>query len=122
IITGANQGLGRAIADAFVCAGASVLLVARDATLLRQVEEELFPLARPGQVVTSFAADVSRPENCQAIVAQARAVLPGLTVLVNNAGVYGPMGHVEDNDWSAWAQAMQINCFGTVLMCREVMP
>jgi 3-oxoacyl-[acyl-carrier protein] reductase len=122
IITGANQGLGRALAHRFVTAGASVLLVARGAERLRQVEAELRPLAAPGQVVAGFAADVSRPDSCQAVIDRAWEVLPSLTALVNNAGVYGPMGPVEDNDWGAWAEAVQINLFGTVLMCRAVVP
>jgi 3-oxoacyl-[acyl-carrier protein] reductase len=100
-----------------------VLLVARNPALLQEVEKELATRAQANQVVASFAADVSCPENCQAIGARARQVLPSaLTILVNNAGIYGPMGRVEDNDWTAWAQAMHVNCFGTVLMCREVMP
>src|SRR5690349_9710909 len=91
IITGANQGLGRAIATQFVRAGASVLLVARGADLLRQAERELAALATlPGQCVHSLPGNVSRPESCRAIVRHASEVLPRLTVLVNNAGIYGP--------------------------------
>jgi 3-oxoacyl-[acyl-carrier protein] reductase len=123
ILTGASQGLGRAIADHFVRAGASVLLVARDPACLGQAQRELTARARaPGQVVASFAGDVSCPETCRAVVAHARASLPGLTALVNNAGVYGPMGPVEDNDWDAWVQSVAVNLFGTVLMCRAVLP
>jgi 3-oxoacyl-[acyl-carrier protein] reductase len=122
IITGANQGLGRAIANHFVQSGASVLLAARGAEGLRQVESELKQHARPGQVVATHAGDVSRPEDCQAIVGHALEVLPGLTILINNAGVYGPMGRIEDNDWDEWVEAIQINLFGTVLMCRAVLP
>jgi 3-oxoacyl-[acyl-carrier protein] reductase len=122
IITGANQGLGQAIAARFVRDGASVLLVARGAGRLAAVEAELRALAKPGQVVAARPADVSRPEDCAAVVAFAREVLPGLTVLVNNAGIYGPMGRVEDNDWTAWAESIQVNLFGTVLMCRAVLP
>jgi 3-oxoacyl-[acyl-carrier protein] reductase len=123
IITGANQGLGQALAHRFVTAGASVLLVARGAERLRQVEAELAPLATaPGQVVASFAADVSKPENCEAVIERAWEALPSLTALVNNAGIYGPMGPVEDNDWEAWAEAVRVNLFGTVLMCRAVVP
>jgi NAD(P)-dependent dehydrogenase (short-subunit alcohol dehydrogenase family) len=123
IITGASQGLGRAIAEHFVRAGASVLLVARDPQCLGAADRELAALAdRPGQVVAAFAADVSRPDACREIVACARRVLPGLTVLVNNAGVYGPMGAVEDVDWDDWVRAIEINLFGTVLLCREVLP
>jgi 3-oxoacyl-[acyl-carrier protein] reductase len=43
-------------------------------------------------------------------------------VLVNNAGIYGPMGPIEDVDWSAWARAMEINVYGSVLPCRALVP
>jgi 3-oxoacyl-[acyl-carrier protein] reductase len=123
IISGASQGLGRAIAAHFVRAGASVLLVARDREVLGQAERDLAGQAvRPGQVVVGYAGDVSRPEVCQAVVSRALAVLPGLTALVNNAGVYGPKGPVEENDWGEWVRAVEINLFGTVLMCRAALP
>ncbi len=41
---------------------------------------------------------------------------------MNNAGVYGPIGPIETVDWEEWTQAININLFGTVLMCREVIP
>jgi 3-oxoacyl-[acyl-carrier protein] reductase len=122
IITGANQGLGQAIATGFVRAGASVLLVARGADRLAEVQRQLAAGARPGQVVAAFPGDVSCSDTCRKVVDHARKVLPGLTALVNNAGIYGPMGPVEENDWDAWVQAVQINLFGTVLMCRAVLP
>jgi NAD(P)-dependent dehydrogenase (short-subunit alcohol dehydrogenase family) len=123
IITGANQGLGRAIATSFVRAGASVLLVARGEELLRQVERELTPLVnQKNQLVCSMRGDVSEPASCQAIARRAMDVFPSLTALVNNAGVYGPMGPLEDVDWQEWVRAVQINLFGTVLMCRTIIP
>ena len=123
IITGANQGLGQAIATSFVRAGASVLLVARGEERLRLVQQELAQLAAlPGQHVHALRADVSDPASCAAVVHQAHELLPEITILVNNAGVYGPMGSIEDVAWDDWVQAIQINLFGTVLMCREVIP
>jgi 3-oxoacyl-[acyl-carrier protein] reductase len=123
IITGANQGFGSAIAAAFVQEGCNVLLTARGAERLQQVERELRQQAPcSGQVVAAVPGDVSRPEDCAAVVATARQVLPGLTILVNNAGVYGPLGPVEENDWNEWTEAVAINLFGTVLMCRAVLP
>lgn len=123
IITGANQGLGRAIATQFVQAGASVLLVARGEELLRRAEQELTPLAtRLGQRVHSMTGDVSRPESCAAVVARAREALPSLTALVNNAGIYGPIGPTEEVDWDGWVEAIQVNLLGTLLMCRAVIP
>ena len=123
VITGANQGLGRAIATSFVRAGASVLLVARGEELLRQVHAELTAqVTLSTQQVHYICGDVSSAESCSAIVKHAQDVLPDVTVLVNNAGVYGPMGLIEEVDWDAWIEAIQVNLFGTVQMCRAVIP
>ena len=122
IITGANQGLGKAIAAEFVRAGAGVLLTARSEDLLRQVRDELKALARPGRPVEILRADVSNVDDCAATVRRASEVLPDLAVLVNNAGVYGPKGAIEDVDWDEWVRALEINLFGTVRMCREMIP
>jgi NAD(P)-dependent dehydrogenase (short-subunit alcohol dehydrogenase family) len=123
VITGANQGLGRAIAERFVRAGASVLLTARGEELLNRTAAELTPLASlPGQKVLARVADVSSERDCNATAAQAAAELPNPCVLVNNAGVYGPFGLIEDNDWSEWVKAIEINLFGTILMCRAFLP
>jgi NAD(P)-dependent dehydrogenase (short-subunit alcohol dehydrogenase family) len=123
LITGANQGLGRAIAAGFVRAGASVLLVARGEDLLRQTAEELAPLAtQPDQRVLCLRGDVASPESCATVVRRGLEWLPNLTALVNNAGVYGPMGRLEEVDWSAWLEAVQVNLFGTIHMCRALIP
>ncbi len=123
IITGANQGLGKAIATHYVQAGASVLLVARGAAMLTQVEAELRALAPLSeQVIASYSADISHPESGPSILAEAQKHFPAVTILVNNAGVYGPMGLIEEVDWAEWVQAVQINLFGTVQMCRAVIP
>lgn len=123
VITGANQGLGRAIAEHFVRAGASVLLTARGESLLKQTAEELSALAKlPKQRVLARVADVSKESDCNATAQQAFAELDNPCVLVNNAGVYGPFGLIEDNDWAEWVKAIEINLFGTILMCRAFLP
>lgn len=122
IITGANQGLGRAIAEAYVKAGAGVLLTARNVDLLEQVRNELAPLARTVDLVQIMRADVSDPASCDATVAHAIKLFPELNILVNNAGVYGPKGLIEEVDWDEWVQAIQINLIGLVRMCRAIIP
>ena len=122
IITGANQGLGRAIAENFVRAGADVLLTARDEKMLQEVQRALQSIARPGQKVLIHRGDVSSRESCDAAVAHAAAELNRLSALVNNAGVYGPKGAIEEVDWDEWVRAVEINLFGAVYMCRAVIP
>jgi NAD(P)-dependent dehydrogenase (short-subunit alcohol dehydrogenase family) len=122
VITGANQGLGLAIARAYVAAGASVFLCARDAARLEAARAEVAAAAGPGQQVLASAADVAVPADVARLVSAALAAFPALHVLVNNAGVYGPLGPIESVDWAAWVRALEINLLGSVLTCRAVLP
>jgi 3-oxoacyl-[acyl-carrier protein] reductase len=122
IITGANQGLGLEIAQKYLAAGADLMLCARNAIMLEKARADLVATASPGQKVDTQIADVSVESDVQNLVAQTLDKLNGCHILVNNAGVYGPKGAVESVDWSEWVAAMQINVFGSVLMCRAVLP
>lgn len=122
IITGANQGLGRAIAHAFVKAGAHVLLCARDQMKLAEVVTELRGLCHPGQKVESVPADVSKKKDVDQLISAALAVFSQVHILVNNAGVYGPKGPIEEVDWDEWVQAVEINLLGSILTARAILP
>ena len=122
IITGASQGLGLAIARAYVTAGASVLLCARDGGMLEKASVEITSLAARSQTVAVQVADVARPADVERLVDMAFRIFPRIHILVNNAGVYGPMGPLEEADWDAWVKAIEINLFGSVLLCRGVLP
>jgi len=122
IVTGANQGLGLEIARAYVTAGASVLLCARDAKLLEQARAEVAALASPEQKVVAQVADVAKQSDIEKLAATAFDIFPQLHILVNNAGVYGPKGLIEDVGWAEWVKAIEINLLGSVMMCRAVLP
>lgn len=122
IITGANQGLGLAIAHRYLAAGADLMLCARNGTLLEQARAELVALASAGQHVVAQVADVSLEPDVLNVVAQTLEQFNGCHILVNNAGVYGPKGEIESVDWSQWVEAMQVNVLGSVLMSRAVLP
>jgi NAD(P)-dependent dehydrogenase (short-subunit alcohol dehydrogenase family) len=122
VITGANQGLGRTIAEHFVRAGANLLLMARGAELLAETAAGLREYARPECKIVTLAGDVSKADDCQAACEIACRELPNLSILVNNAGIYGPMGALEEVDWSEWVRAVEINLLGTALMCRAIIP
>jgi NAD(P)-dependent dehydrogenase (short-subunit alcohol dehydrogenase family) len=122
LITGASQGLGREIAAAYLRAGASIAICARDPATLEAARAELAPLATSEQRILARPCDVSKPDQVAALVEAALVAFPTLDVLVNSAGVYGPKGPIEDNDWSAWVQAIEIDLFGAVLLCRALVP
>ena len=122
LITGASQGLGKAIARACVLEGAHVFLCARGPELLEQTRAELESHAVEGQKVLAQTADVSRPDDVQNLVESALHRLPRLDGLVNNAGVYGPKGSTEEVNWEEWMRTVELNLMGTVILCRAVLP
>jgi len=122
LITGASQGLGKEIAAAYLREGASVAVCARDAAMLEATRAELAPLATAGQTIVAFPCDVSRPDDVARLVEASLAALPHIDILVNCAGVYGPKGPIDDNDWDAWVSALAINIHGSVLPCRALLP
>lgn len=123
IVTGANRGLGKAIAASLIREGADVMLAARDADVLAATGEEL-AAARPtpDQKIVWQTADVSRADDVERLVNGTVEKLGRLDILVCNAGVYGPLGLIEEIAWDEWVQAIEINLLGTVLCCRSAVP
>jgi NAD(P)-dependent dehydrogenase (short-subunit alcohol dehydrogenase family) len=114
IVTGGGRGLGLEITREYVGAGANVLITGR--------EQEVLDAAAADLGVAALRADVSVAEDCAAAVAAAEERFGSVDVLVNNAGVYGPMGTIDEIDWAQWVNSIEINLFGTVLMIRAVLP
>jgi NAD(P)-dependent dehydrogenase (short-subunit alcohol dehydrogenase family) len=122
VITGASLGLGRALAQGFVREGAHVLLCARNAEPLEKTACELKSETQPGQKILWYACDVSDEQQAHELAATALRELGGCDVLVNNAGVLGSVGPLEEVPWSEWKRAVEINLHGTVLPCRAFIP
>jgi len=120
LITGASRGLGLAIAEAFLEAGASVVMVARtDATL--QAARAGLAARFQGARITAIAADVSTAEGCAAAAEGAAAALGGIDILVNNAGTSqrGPFPEVTDALWQA---DLDLKLFAAIRLSRAVWP
>lgn len=122
IVTGANQGFGLAVARAFAMAGANLMLCGRNTELLGRAQREIESLATADQAIMAYPADVAKPDDVEKLVVNTLGMQRGLHVLVNNAGIYGPKGLIEEVDWGDWVKAIEINLLGSVLMCRAVLP
>jgi len=122
IITGGSIGLGYAIAEAFVGAGAHVMLCARGEDNLYTARDKLSELARGNQIVAAELADISQEQDVSRLVSRATTAFPCLDILINNAAVVGPIGRTESVAWEAWRQAVEINLLGSVQLCRQVIP
>src|SRR6266576_2195563 len=121
IITGASQGLGKAIAEHFVREGANVVLCARSQTDLDATRNELAKIA-PDRKVLARSCDVSNEAQVSELVKFALGELGSIQALVANAGVYGPMGPTESVDVADWRRALDINLFGVLLPSRALIP
>jgi NAD(P)-dependent dehydrogenase (short-subunit alcohol dehydrogenase family) len=121
IITGASQGLGKAIAEHFIREGANVVLCARSKPDLAATRAELAKIA-PRRKVLAHVCDVSDEAQVNDVVEFALSELGSLHALVANAGVYGPMGPTESVDLNEWRQALEINLFGVLLPARALIP
>lgn len=113
LVTGAGNGLGRAIALALGRAGARVLLVGRDIDKLEAVRTDLDDAA-------TAVADVADPESVAAL--QAVLVSEDISILVNNAGVAGPVAPLTAVDPDDWDDVFAVNVRGVFLMCRAFLP
>lgn len=122
IITGANQGLGKELAKAFLDAGANLVLCARDEKLLASTLDELSAAATARQKVTGVRADIGKEDDVDKLVEIAFETHSRIDVLVNNAGIYGPKGCLEEIDWQEWKRTIEINLYGPALLCRKLIP
>jgi len=120
VLTGASQGLGKAIAHSFLREGANVLICARGASELENTQEELEAIA-PGRIYAQVC-DVSVEADVDGLASYAESMLGGVDVLVANAGVYGPKGRIDEVDWERWVEAIRVNLLGAVYCCRAFLP
>ena len=120
LVTGANQGLGLAIARAYAAQGADVCLCARDSQKLAAARETIEAAAQ-GRVLAQ-TADIADAAQLDKVIRTMTDEWGGVDVAVCNAGIYGPKGRIEEVNWEEFADAIKVNLLGTVLTCRAVIP
>jgi NAD(P)-dependent dehydrogenase (short-subunit alcohol dehydrogenase family) len=114
IVTGSTRGIGFAVAQAFVEAGAKVIVSSEREDETAQAAERL---GQPG-----IACDVSDDAALARLVHRAIPALGGLDILVCNAGIIGPRGPFATLDMAQYAQVMAINLRSQVVLTRMALP
>ncbi len=115
LITGASQGIGRAMALEAARRGAIVLAAARSAELLDELVREA------SGVIHTVVADVTSAADREKMVEAAREKMGGLDVLINNAGI-GATGHFADAAPDRLRKIFEVNVFGTTETTRVCLP
>jgi NAD(P)-dependent dehydrogenase (short-subunit alcohol dehydrogenase family) len=119
LVTGASQGLGRALALAFAREGASIVINSRSEESIRPVAGEAEAL---GVEVVALAADVSVSRDAEGLVGAAVERFGRVDVLVNNAGVLGPRVAIDEYPEDEWRRVIDANLTGPFLVTRAAIP
>lgn len=114
LVTGASQGIGRALVVEAARRGMRVLAAARSQELLDEVAAEA---RKANGIVEPVVADVTKPEDRQAMVDAAVRHFGGMDILINNAGI-GATGHFMDSDAEILRKIFETNYFGTTETTR----
>lgn len=117
IVTGANVGIGKAIATLFSKEGANVVITARRAELLESAAQEIRD-ATAGKVL-AVPGDGAVEETVVALFQQVVAEFGAVDVLVNNAAIAGEFGNIWEQSADGFREALEINLMGPFLCTRE---
>lgn len=98
VVTGASRGVGKDVAEALANRGAQVISVARTAE--------------------RFRVDVRDPKQVAEMAKEVEEEFGRPTILVNAAGIFGPLGRFRDNDPVAWVETLMVDAIGPYLTCR----
>ena len=115
LITGAGRGIGRLVALRLARRGVRVALVSRSASRLARTAEEI--TATSGQAI-AFPADVASQQSVADLREAVEDRLGQPSILVNAAGVFGPIQMVWNTDPAAWISTVMVNTIGPYLTCQ----
>jgi NAD(P)-dependent dehydrogenase (short-subunit alcohol dehydrogenase family) len=121
IITGGTVGFGKALAEKFLNEGANISICSRNEQQLFDTQSELLSKF-PNQIILVKKCDVSIEKDVKEFITYSLDTFKTIHVLILNAGVYGPMGPIETVSLDEWRKSIDINLFGVLLPCRELIP
>jgi len=119
IITGAGGGIGSTIAETFAKEGCSLILIDRAKATLDRVSKELEKYNCESLLET---CDVCSKREVDNAVDAALKKISKIDILVNTAGIQGPIGPFINNDANKWMETIDVNLNGTVLFIKAVLP
>lgn len=117
LVTGGSRGIGRAITEAFVKAGAQVIICSRDLQSCQQLAQELAPVGRCTALACNIASDDDRKRFVQELTQQVTSI----NVMINNAGALWAAPIAEYPE-SGWDKVFDLNVKGTFFLVKELLP
>ena len=119
LVTGANRGIGLAIAHALTAAGCEVVITGRDEKTLTKAEREL---RRYKVRVLSVVCDVRDSHDVDVLATEIKKKFGRLDILINNAGIIQPNLKIEEMPLEVWRDVIDINLTGTFIVTKAILP
>ena len=119
IVTGGGRGFGRAIAETLASLGAAVVVASRNAP---ELDDAVKAIKAGGGKALAQTADVADERQVQELVLATERWVGPPSILVNNAGVFDPVGPLAETSSVSWLRSIAINVGGTYLVTRAVLP
>src|SRR5579859_2182230 len=119
VVTGGGRGIGRAIALTLATAGARIAVLARSDSEVTETAEKI---KQAGGQALAFVADVTDADAVSRTMEKIESSLGPVNLLVNDAGIPGPIGPFVETEADEWWQTMNVNLRGVMLCARAVLP
>lgn len=120
IVTGGSMGIGKAIAYAYAAQGGCITICSRDRNVLYKTCQEISESTNAQ--VEAIRANVADASDVNKLINFTIDRFGTIDILVNCAGIYGPIGLVNNVDLNKWIETVNINLIGTLLCIRGVLP
>ena len=122
LVTGAGDGIGKAVSLAFAAHGATVILLGRTTAKLESVYDDIVTAGGAKPAIYPLDLEGAVPDDYQQLAQRIESELGRLDGLLHNAGLLGSLTPIEHYDRSEWLRVIQVNLHAPFLLTQECLP
>jgi NAD(P)-dependent dehydrogenase (short-subunit alcohol dehydrogenase family) len=122
LLTGGFQGLGLSLSESIIRSGASLVICGRSKSNMGQAKKIIERLGAQSQTLFVTQCDVTNQSEIDILYSTTKSKIGNIDVLINNAGIIGPIETFLEIDPIDWLKVFDVNLFGSIRMIRKFLP
>jgi NAD(P)-dependent dehydrogenase (short-subunit alcohol dehydrogenase family) len=122
LLTGGFQGLGLSLAESIIRSGASLVICGRSKSNMDRAKKIIERLGAQSQTLFVTQCDVTNQSEIDILYSTTKSKIGNIDVLINNAGIIGPIDTFLEIDPIDWLKVFDVNLFGSIRMIRKFLP